>query len=108
LGKSKPFDNSAVNWGRNQEPIAKKRYKTYMKLKNKHNVSVEDMDLVLCTYCSYLGASPDGLIVSEPHKYLIEVICPYKWRQSTILDACNDKALCCYVDENGSVHLKKS
>jgi hypothetical protein len=79
-----------------------------MKLKNKQNVRVEDMGLVLSTYCFYLGASPDGLLICEPHIYLIDVKCPYKWRQSTILDAYNDKEFCFYVDENRSAQLKKN
>lgn len=101
MGKGKLLDNRAVNWGKNQEPIAKKRYKAYIKLKNKQNVTVEDMGLVLCAHCSYIGASPDGLVNCETNKYLIEVKCP-------VLDACKDKTFCCYVDENDNVQLKKS
>jgi hypothetical protein len=33
LGQGKPLENSAVNWGIKQEPIAKKRYIAHMKLK---------------------------------------------------------------------------
>lgn len=46
LGESKSFDNSAVAWGRKQEPIAKKRYKAYKKLKEGKIVHVSNM---LCT-----------------------------------------------------------
>lgn len=76
-----------MHWGIKQEPIAKKRYKAYMKLKKKQNVIVEDMGLVLCAQCSYIGASPDGLVKSDTNRYLLEVKCPYKWKQSTILES---------------------
>lgn len=79
LGKGKPLENRAVNWGKHQKPIAKKRYKAYIKLKNKQNVTVEDMGLVLCAHCSYIGASPAGLVNCERNKYLIEVKCPYTY-----------------------------
>ena len=85
-GQGKPLENNAVHWGIKQETIAKKRDKAYMKLKKKQNVNVEDMGLVLCAQCSYIGASPDGLVKSDTNMYLLEVKCPYKWRQSTILE----------------------
>lgn len=59
-----------MHWVIKQEPIAKKRYKAYMKLKKKQNVIVEDMGLVLCAQCSYIGASPDGLVKSDTNRYL--------------------------------------
>ena len=48
LGESKSFENSAVTWGRKQEPIAKKRYIVYKKLKENKKVQISDMGLVLC------------------------------------------------------------
>ena len=57
IGQGKPVENNAVHWGIKQKPIAKKRYKAYLKLKKKQNVIVEDMGLVLCAQCSYIGAS---------------------------------------------------
>lgn len=108
MGQGKPLENSVVHWGIKQEPIAKKRYKAYMKLKKKQNVIVEDMGLVLYPHCSYLGASPDGIVTFETHKYILEVKCPFKWRQCTILEACKDKTFCCYIDDTNTIQLKKS
>ena len=73
IGQGKPLKNNAVHWGIKQEPIAKKRYEAYWKLKKKQNVNVEDMGLVLCAQCSYIGASPDGLVKSDTNRYLLEV-----------------------------------
>ena len=91
IGQGKPLENNAVHLGIKQEPIAKKRYEAYWKLKKKQNVNVEDMGLVLCAQCSYMCASPDGLVKSDTNRYLLEVKCPYKWRQCTILEVCKDK-----------------
>lgn len=79
-----------------------------MKLKKKQNVIVEDIGLVLYTLCSYLGANPDDLVKFETHKYLLEVKCPFKRRQCTILEACKDKTFCCYIDDTNTIQLKKS
>lgn len=79
-----------------------------MKLKKKQNVIVEDMGLVLYTHCSYLGANPDDLVKFETHKYLLEVKCPFKRRQCTILEACKDKTFCCYIEDTNTIQLKKS
>lgn len=108
LGENKSFDNSAVAWGRKQEPIAKKRYKAYKKLKENKTVHVSDIGLELCIDYSYIGASPDGLVSCCSDQYLIEVKCPYKWRKSTLIEACKDKQFCCYVDDNGTIQLKKN
>lgn len=108
MGQGKPLENSAVHWGIKQKPIAKKRYKAYMKLKKKQNVIVEDMGRVLYTHCSYLGASPDGIVKFKTHKYILELKCSFKWRQCTILEACKDKTFCCYIDDTNTIQLKKS
>ena len=74
----------ALKWGRKMEPIAKKkRYKATKKLKFKQNVTVMEKGLFVCSYCGFLGASPDGMIRTGSDVYLIEVKCPYKYRFQT-------------------------
>lgn len=82
LGESKSFDNSAVAWGRKQEPIAEKTYKAYKKLKEGKIVHVSEMGFMLCTENPCIGASPDGLVSFDSDLYLIEIKCPYKWRKN--------------------------
>lgn len=108
LGESKSFDNSAVAWGRKQEPIAKKRYKAYKKLKEGKIVHVSEMGLMLCTENPCIGASPDGLVRFNSDLYLIEIKCPYKWRKKSLHDACKDKEFCCFLDDNNEIQLKKN
>ena len=64
FGENKSFDNNAVAWGRKHETFAKKRYIAYKKLKEKTNIVVSDMGLVVCIDNVYLGASPNGLVSS--------------------------------------------
>ena len=57
--------------------------------------------------CGYLGASPDGLIGSD---FLIEVKCPYTWRNDSIIpDHVQDATGKSYITLNsssGKVELK--
>lgn len=98
----------ALKWGRKMEPIAKKRYKAFKKLKFNQNVTVMEKGLYISSTCGYLGASPDGLVKNGDEFYLIEVKCPYKYRFQTVDDACKDKSFCCFLDENNNVQLKQS
>jgi len=42
------------------------------------------------------------VVKSGASEFLIEVKCPYKWRNATVLEACKY----CYVDENNEIKLK--
>lgn len=52
--------------GLSKNPLLKK-VQSLHEIKEKQNVIVEDMGLVLYTHCSYLGASPDGIMRFETH-----------------------------------------
>jgi len=90
------------------EPIAKKRYKAFNKLKFKQNVTIMKKGLFICSTYGFLGASPDGLVRTGGESYLIEVKCPYKYRFQTIEDACKDNSFCCFLDDDNNVQLKRS
>jgi hypothetical protein len=98
----------ALKWGRKMEPIAKKRYKAFNKLKLKQNVTIMEKGLFICSTYGFLGASPDGLVRTGGESYLIEVKCPYKYRFQTIEDACKDNSFCCFLDDDNNVQLKRS
>jgi len=110
LGQSNSFDNSAVAWGRKHEPIAKKRYIAYNKLKENQRVNISECGLVFSFEETYIGASPDGLVTcgSDIDPYLIEVKCPYRWRNATVIQACKDKDFSCYVDAHNNIQLKNN
>jgi len=49
----------------------------------------------------YLATSPDGLISVGTELGLVEVKCPFKHRESTIEEACNDRSLCLANTDKG-------
>ncbi|XP_053400508.1 uncharacterized protein LOC128557295 [Mercenaria mercenaria] len=48
FGENSSFDNSALQWGRKQEPIAKKRYKAHKKLKEGKTIKLTDRQWLDC------------------------------------------------------------
>ena len=64
---------------------------------------------VIDTTAPWLGTSPDGKVINKrltkPYG-LIEVKCPYKWRDSKPSDACADPSFYCAIDGNGKPFLK--
>jgi len=64
---------AACVWGTEFEPIAKKIYM------QQENVDIVDLDCVIHPEFTFLGASPDGLILTNDERRgrLIELKCPY-------------------------------
>ena len=101
------FDNKAVKWGRDHEPAARMRYTRTIQ-KAQLNAHVIQCGLCVNTKYPTLGASPDGIIkVGQEKEGILEVKCPYKWRESTVQEAAKDAQFCC-TSENGVVKLKKN
>jgi len=92
------------------EQIAKKRYIAYKKIKENQRVNISECGLVLSFEETYIGASPDGLVTcgSDIDPYLIEVKCPYRLRNATVMQAFTGKDFCCYVDANNNIQLKNN
>jgi hypothetical protein len=101
-------DIKALRWGRKHEPIAKKRYKAYKKLNCKQKVNVHERGVFLCDTCSFLAASPDGVVSQEKTEHLLEIKSPYKWRNSTAEEACKSSNFYCHLDKNNYVTLKRN
>jgi hypothetical protein len=55
-----------------------------------------------------IGASPDGIAQTQASTYLVEIKCPFKWRNNTILEACKAKDFYCYVDAINKIQLKQN
>lgn len=100
------FDVPSLAWGRKHEPIAKKKYSALQRLQKK-KTKMDDVGLFLCPNYGYLGASPDGIVIEDMNKTLIEVKCPYKWRNCTVLEACESKDFYC-VCKNDEIVLKST
>lgn len=61
------FSNSAMQWGTDQEPMARSAYEI------RHGEMIEQVGLILHSSIPLTGASPDGLIGDNG---LIEIKCP--------------------------------
>ncbi|XP_015216918.2 uncharacterized protein [Lepisosteus oculatus] len=94
----------AMSWGIEKERIA---VETYRKKKSRalgREVSVRDCGLFIDPYRTWLAASPDGIVLdSETGEELacLEVKCPYKHRDHTASQACQDPDFCLRQDGEG-------
>lgn len=81
-----------------------------MNVRIKHDVTVFDCGLVVNPAYPYLGASPHGKVldksVSEPFG-LIEIKCPYKYRNSTPDEASRNQDFC-LEKHNNILQLKRN
>ena len=96
-------------WGKKNEDTAVDAYQQHMQGSGHTDLKVARSGLVINPGCPWLGASTDGL-VSDPHSAdpdgLLEVKCPYKFRESTPAEAASYKEFFCQL-ENGTVTLKQ-
>jgi hypothetical protein len=46
--------------------------------------------------------------IDDKTEHLLEIKCPYKWRNSTVEEACKSSYFYCYLDKNNSVTLKRN
>jgi hypothetical protein len=105
------IETPALVYGRKHEPIARRKYIAFKKLKQNERVSVRECGIFICKKNGFLGASPDGLVASKSdtcREWVLEIKCPFKWRHRTIKDACRDKTFCCEVNNEIDIQLKKS
>lgn len=79
-----------------------------MRLHGKEKISVRNCGLFLLPSFIAIGASPDGIVQTNTNTYLIEIKCPFKWRNSTILEACKSPDFYCYLDSNNKIQLKQN
>jgi hypothetical protein len=66
--------------------------------------------LLINPCCGYLGASPDGKVIdksSYDHYGLLEIKCPYKYRNMSPTEAAQYNDFCLEIID-GQLHLKKS
>ena len=103
LGDYGAFNTAALQWGCDHESEA---IQLYMNLTGIH---VDDCGVFLSEEYPHLATSPDGVIRLTNEEFaVIEVKCPYKHRDHSIADSCEDAAFCLYVDESGLHQLKRT
>lgn len=91
------MDNiKAVKWGREHE------HEGIKSLEEAQNCIVSPSGLWL-DECGFLGASPDGLVGENA---IVEVKCPYKYREASILDGIkHDRSYIVTSDNNGEITI---
>lgn len=98
----------AVQYGVKNEQLAATKYIKYVRSIG-HSVYVEHCGIVVAPSVCWLGVSPDRKIYDESakDKYgLMEIKCPYSYREKTPTEALNDKTF--YVELlNGVPKLKR-
>lgn len=96
---------AAIKWGIDCEPKATAHY---LELQDNTGISVEECGLFIYPVHCYLGATPDRLVrdpTSFPPEGVLEVKCPWKFRDQTVADACLHSSFCCKL-ESGCPKLK--
>ena len=88
------LSTSSIQWGKHNEPIARKQYEQSSKLK------VRNCGLYVSEH-GFPAASPDGIIRDEDGspKGTLEIKCPYTQRNTSIVDACSTATFFCKLDD---------
>jgi len=101
LDKQK-LSTKAVKWGKSQEHLALQQY-VDLQLTSGHNglVAVK-AGFVICEQFPFLGATPDACVhdPSRTVQYgLVEIKCPYKYRNVLPEHAASNSDFCSFVTE---------
>lgn len=92
--EAKDLSNVAsIRHGKQNEKVVRSHYARKMQKHLNKNFTVYDTGLVVNPSHPYLGATPDGKVfdpTSASPFGLLEIKCPYTWRNHTVEAACND------------------
>ena len=87
----------SIHWGKNHEDVA-------LKIFEKENSRSVQKCGVFLHKSGLLGASPDGILSNTE---IIEIKCPYKWRNSSLDEMVSDKSF--YIESSHGIYgLKKN
>ena len=104
------FDTEATRWGRNHEAAARRVYQNIIQTSHP-GLKVFGSGLVINVDHPHLGTSPDGVVdcceKCQDRCGVLEIKCPYKHRNASVYEACQDKSFCCSVLK-GKISLKKT
>ena len=94
---AKQFKSPATDWGKSHESIAIKQYIAHQHATGHQDLYCCRSGFVISEEYPFLGASPDGLIFypnSSDQFGVLEVKCPYSYRNCTPMEACSNKDFC--------------
>ncbi|XP_032887600.1 uncharacterized protein LOC116979827 [Amblyraja radiata] len=98
-----------MKWGIDNEPVALQQYEKLKSKEMKREVEVRPCGLFIDPAKNWLAASPDGVVQDKKTKTtvgLVEVKCPYKHRNHTVTEACEDRYFC--LENKDHFQLKKN
>lgn len=96
----------ALTYGKEREHVARNLYEIEYGKKHKGG-HVKLSGLIVNKDMPHLGASPDGIVHCKCcGTGLLEIKCPYKFKNSTLDEICNDNNYHILKDENGCMKLK--
>ncbi|XP_032081019.1 uncharacterized protein LOC116513859 [Thamnophis elegans] len=110
VGSRSAARTPAMNWGVRNEKKAVEAYETLKSSTAKKPVKVKECGIIVDKDKPWLAASPDGIVQDAgtgKDLSLLEVKCPYKYRNKTVTEACQDKTFC-LENESNSYSLKKN
>lgn len=106
------FTSTATDWGKANESVALQQYETHLKAKGSLELTVCRAGFVVCETHPFLGASPDSYVYdpSRQHHYgLVEVKCPYKYKDIRVAEACSNTDFCAeLIESTNKIRLKRS
>lgn len=107
--KSGSFEGvPALDWGKKNEATARKEY---LKIARETHTSLtyHSAGFHVNVQYPYLGATPDGAIECECcGAGIIEIKCPYKYRQHKLTSDITDKSFCLQPNGEGKLELSHS
>ena len=92
------FSTKATDWGKKNEPVALEKYQEHQTRCGHTDLIVSKAGFVVSEQHSFLGASPDAYVYdpSSVQQFgLIEIKCPYKYREFSPEDASKQTDFCC-------------
>ena len=102
--------NTATRWGHEHEKHARQKYLDQLRTTSP-SATCKDSGLVIHRKHHWLAASPDGLVndpSATPTTGLVEIKNPFKFKDSTIIEAAEASDFFLKIDKNKTVHLKKT
>ena len=92
-----------IKWGRENENRARLMYEKHMNATGHLGLTVRPCGFIIHPCKCWLGASPDGVVVDPTADInsmagLLEIKCPYSWRDTKFNEACKDLNFYCSLD----------
>ena len=96
-----------IAWGRRHEGTARTLYEQKMTSQLHRRVTTQDCGLFVHPVHGWLGATPDATLhIDTSQVGILEIKCPYRWREDSVLNACKDPNFYCTL-QSGEVFLKR-